>query len=135
MSELLPCPFCGSDDVDRHGWYDGNGQQGPECMGCGATARNEDVWNRRHTPEGWYCVPVEITAESGHKAGMIGDFHESVSMQCTECDSGDPDPDCEVCGGSVEFEGRAQVSWSTIKAIHRRIVEIAAAPKPGGGDE
>lgn len=57
MSELKPCPFCGSTDVDRHGWYDGQGQQGPECMGCGATARDEDAWNRRAAPEGLTMTP------------------------------------------------------------------------------
>lgn len=47
MSELKPCPFCGTSDVDIHGWYDGEGCVGPECIGCGATARNVDDWNQR----------------------------------------------------------------------------------------
>lgn len=62
MTELLPCPFCGSSDVDAAGWLDGQGRRGPECMGCGATAQSVDAWNRRHTPAGWQLVPVEPTA-------------------------------------------------------------------------
>ncbi|MDT8895443.1 hypothetical protein RSO41_12330 [Halomonas sp. I1] len=125
MSELKPCPFCGSRDVDPDGWLNGLGERGPECLSCGATGPTVKRWNSRSTPEGMALVPREITAESGHKAGMIGDFHESVSMRCTECDPDDPDPDCEVCDGLVEFEGQAPVSWTTIKAVHRRVIEIA----------
>ncbi len=42
---VAPCPFCGSEDV--YGWVNGDGQRGPECMSCGATALNVEKWNRR----------------------------------------------------------------------------------------
>lgn len=51
-TEILPCPFCGSGDVDAAGWLDGQGKRGPECLGCGATAQTVEYWNRRHKPEG-----------------------------------------------------------------------------------
>src|SRR5690554_95679 len=124
---LKPCPFCGSSDIDRHGWYDGQGLQGPECMGCGATARGADAWNRRTLPEGMALVPQEITAETGHKAGMMGDFSETALMRCEVCDGdglGGEDEEyggCSECGGAGEYALKVPVSWTTIKAIHRRI--------------
>jgi hypothetical protein len=44
---LLPCPFCGSTDIDAKGWMNGEGKTGPECEGCGATAESVDLWNTR----------------------------------------------------------------------------------------
>lgn len=70
-------------------------------------------------------VPREITAESGHKVGMIGEFHEEVLVRCPDCDMDQPDPDCEICDGIMEYTETVAVSWTTIKAIHRRIVELS----------
>lgn len=42
----LPCPFCGG-DVDPDGWLNGNGERGPECETCGATAPSLKRWNIR----------------------------------------------------------------------------------------
>jgi hypothetical protein len=61
MEELKPCPFCGCNSIDKHGWYDGQGNIGPECDNCGATARSMHKWNTRHIPEGYALVPVEPT--------------------------------------------------------------------------
>ncbi|MFW6344798.1 MAG: hypothetical protein ACOC0M_00480 [Halomonas sp.] len=135
MTDLKFCPFCGSTDIDKHGWYDGLGRQGPECMACGATARDADTWNRRKPPEGMALVPREITAESGHKAGMIGDFSETVLMRCEACDGDGLGRDeeyggCSECNGAGEYAHKVPVSWTTIKAIHRRIVEIAEGGEP-----
>lgn len=51
---MLPCPFCGSFDVDPEGWLgteeggkEGEFRRGPECMGCGATTVSVEAWNRR----------------------------------------------------------------------------------------
>ncbi|TFH84949.1 hypothetical protein EQG41_19705 [Billgrantia azerbaijanica] len=84
----------------------------------------------RCAPFGMALVPREITAETGHKAGMVGDFHESVLVRCPDCDNDEPDPDCEICDGLIEYEESVTVSWTTIKAIHRRIVEIAEEEQP-----
>lgn len=54
VSELLPCPFCGSADVDPTGWASTE-SAGPACNGCGASAggvkftveQNAAAWNRR----------------------------------------------------------------------------------------
>ena len=42
----LPCPFCGG-EVDVSGWRSSNGNSGPECNECGATASNLSDWNKR----------------------------------------------------------------------------------------
>lgn len=48
VCRLLPCPFCGSDDVDRHFALtdlEPGKKYDPGCMKCGATAPIE-VWNK-----------------------------------------------------------------------------------------
>jgi hypothetical protein len=42
----LDCPFCGG-EVDPEGWLSGNGERGPECETCGATAPSLKRWNTR----------------------------------------------------------------------------------------
>ena len=50
MTELLSCPFCGSESVDPKGWLRNDGVSGPECDGCGATAESVEIWNTRALP-------------------------------------------------------------------------------------
>ena len=40
------CPFCGG-EVDPEGWFGDGCVRGPECNGCGATARSIEDWNNR----------------------------------------------------------------------------------------
>lgn len=49
MSELKPCPFCKSDDIDA-GFWASTDKVGPGCMNCGATAETVELWNTR-TPD------------------------------------------------------------------------------------
>lgn len=44
--DLLPCPFCGSQDIDNEGWASLE-DSGPACNECGATAPNSSLWNTR----------------------------------------------------------------------------------------
>lgn len=78
-------------------------------------------------PESMALVPREITAESRHKAGMMGNFIETFKDYCPNCggcgfDDGDV---CETCEGRGGWLRKVAVDWTTIKAIHRRVVEIA----------
>ncbi|WP_288080329.1 hypothetical protein [Pseudomonas sp.] len=77
--ELEACPFCGG-ACDPRGWVNVDGEMGPECEDCGATAPCIEVWNRRAAlaqqpaaavPDGWKLVPVEPTIDmedAGRKA-------------------------------------------------------------------
>ncbi|MBR9770000.1 MAG: hypothetical protein GYB54_02590 [Gammaproteobacteria bacterium] len=84
-----------------------------------------ETWNRRTPPADMALVPREITAESGHKTGMIGDFKTSIEVECSQCDTDDPYSQCDECGGQVFYRHEVAVSWPTIKAIHRRIIELS----------
>jgi hypothetical protein len=43
---ILPCPFCGNDDIDPEGWASTH-DVGPSCKGCGASAESVKLWNKR----------------------------------------------------------------------------------------
>jgi len=45
--ELLPCPFCGSANIDPAQWSGNDGKFGPGCGDCGALAETAADWNRR----------------------------------------------------------------------------------------
>lgn len=49
--ELLSCPFCGAEGetIDLHGWQSEDGNFGPQCLECGATAESVKKWNQRAT--------------------------------------------------------------------------------------
>lgn len=52
MTQLLPCPFCGSTNVDPEGWMSVNqdGTQkktGPACDECGGSTESVERWNSR----------------------------------------------------------------------------------------
>lgn len=57
-----PCPFCGA-EVDPEGWM-GHDERGPECEGCGATARTIEEWNSRIVE----CEVVYEALEAGGDA-------------------------------------------------------------------
>lgn len=57
-------------------------------------------------PKGWQLVPVELTAENGAKAALMGEFNFRF---------GDDTPN---------------VPWTTIKEIHRAVVKLFASSHP-----
>lgn len=59
---LKECPFCGG-KADRYGWLSGEGDFGPECETCGATAASVEAWNRRALPAGWIPVSEGLPEE------------------------------------------------------------------------
>lgn len=71
--ELKPCPFCGA-ECDETGWLDGNGNRGPECSDCGATAMSKENWNRRALPE----IELPEYADAEDKAEMLEMCRQSV---------------------------------------------------------
>lgn len=66
-------------------------------------------------PEGWTLLPVELTAENGMKAALMGEFHV-------------PLPDLDENGN--EYIRKINVPWIVIKKIHRAIVAAAPPPPP-----
>lgn len=63
MTVLIPCPFCGSKNIDPEGWSGtataadpargpliSQMQSGPACDDCGATAESIEKWNTRAQP-------------------------------------------------------------------------------------
>lgn len=71
-------------------------------------------------------VPMELTADNGAKGALSGEFAEDIELSCQEC--GGSDSDCEECDGEGSVTQKVPVSWTTIKRIHRRMIELFAAP-------
>jgi DnaJ-class molecular chaperone len=62
-------------------------------------------------------------------------FHEEIDETCPDCEGSgwDDGDDCQLCKGRGELSRPIGISWTSIKAIHRRIVEISAGHQ-GEGD-
>lgn len=72
-------------------------------------------------------MPRELTAENGAKALLIGEFKEEVELECIECGGDgkayDGEEDCLVCDGHGIYMQKVDVSWTTIKAIYKMVVQ------------
>ena len=84
--ELLPCPFCGSANIDPVGWMAGDGRQGPACDDCMASADSVERWNTRQPalPDGFAAVPASVV-EDAISALQIAD-HVAESDHATAAD-------------------------------------------------
>ena len=67
-------------------------------------------------------MPETLTAENGAKAALIGEFFEMVAVVCPDCLH--DDENCKTCGGDGSIDQKVQVSWTTIKEIYKRAVEV-----------
>lgn len=47
--KLLPCPFCGSENIDPEGWASIE-RAGPACDDCSGSADTVELWNSRPDP-------------------------------------------------------------------------------------
>lgn len=66
-------------------------------------------------------MPRALTAENGAKSAMMASFHEVVEHSCQHCDDGE---ECELCNGTGTHPQKVPVSWTTIKAIYAKAVEV-----------
>ena len=78
-------------------------------------------------------MPEILTAENGAKAELNGEFYETYTRECTECEGdglgyacphAQGESRCEVCNGTGELIERAPVQWTTIKEIYKRAVAL-----------
>ena len=63
-------------------------------------------------------MPKELTAENGAKKLFIGEFKESITLTCAECDEFGESEECDVCGGEGTYEQEVPITWATIKQIY-----------------
>jgi hypothetical protein len=70
-------------------------------------------------------MPTALTAENGAKAALIGEYHETLWVDCPECfDQNTDDQQCEMCHDEGGQNVRVDVSWITIKKIYKDCVEL-----------
>lgn len=93
--ELLPCPFCGSTNIDATGWRSLDAQ-GPACDDCGSSAGqisldhadNIRAWNIR-TPHADLVEALRgLLARQGHSEPTLADGRKMsdatmVTILCT----------------------------------------------------
>jgi hypothetical protein len=75
---------------------------------------------RQEPVQGWKLVPVEP-----NKAALIGEFSFEIKQTCSACYFDEPDDDCEVCGGAVQYLQPVTVPWTTIKEIYAAMLNAA----------
>jgi len=73
-------------------------------------------------------MPKSLTAENGAKHLLIGEFSETVIMQCEYCDDGLTYSEgvgtaCEDCDGAGDYALKVTIEWSTIKDIYAKCVD------------
>lgn len=87
---------------------------GLPTISCGVTGRyysdlTELAWQT------WQAAaPAELTAETGHKYAMIGEFSEAIEVECTDANSEE----------SEFFRQEVLISWDNIKRIYDRALEV-----------
>lgn len=61
-----------------------------------------------------------VTSEM--KAVCIGEFKETYSISCPDCDG---DDECELCDATGEYQESVYVSWTTMKQIYKMMAKEA----------
>lgn len=70
-----------------------------------------------------YLSSAEIPENA--KSGMVGEFVISHTETCSGCYYDEPDEECEVCGGEVEYQVSIEVPWTMQKDIFKKFIECA----------
>lgn len=78
----------------------------------------------RQVAKDMVLMPESLTAESGAKAALSGEFHETAPVDCYACEGGefDTDRDCVDCDGTGVINEHVDISWTNIKAIYAAAV-------------
>lgn len=78
--------------------------------------------------EGRILMPLELTAENGGKGLMLGEFKESLELQCHCAHDNEYDDGCETCGGDGTYLQEVTISWPVIKEIYAKAVKHFGQP-------
>lgn len=72
-------------------------------------------------------MPRELTAENGAKSIMPGEFFETITLSCPDCDGGRAhelnSACCSTCKDEGEIVQNIPVSWNNIKEIYKKAVK------------
>jgi len=83
-------------------------------------------------PKGWKCVPFDKPITNEMKSECIGEYSFKVDRSCSACHFGEPDEDCEVCAGEIEYSEEITVPWDLCKKIYKGMLTAAPDTKAGG---
>lgn len=106
----------------RHGWYIDLNVTAWFAGWMGRAALQQ----AKQEPD-MILMPRRLTAENGAKAALSGEFAESIIVKCPECGDDEDHSCCDVCDADGEVIQHVPVSWTTIKAIYGKAVELFAA--------
>ena len=91
-------------------------------------------------PADMILMPRALTAENGAKALMLGEFKDTIELQCAcvEKDTVEPqcscvgceesNDECEICNGDGTYLQEVTIDWSVIKSIYARAAEHLGQP-------
>lgn len=81
-TKLLPCPFCGPNDIDPEGWVSTD-SAGPACNDCSASAQSVEAWSRRAPPSpGLSCDTLVLVGWLRRRENYDG--YGSAFKQCAD---------------------------------------------------
>lgn len=69
MTDFLPCPFCGHEVIDSHGWVSDKPAHGPACDNCSASASSAEEWNQRPREDALRTQMQEMFANMDNPTG------------------------------------------------------------------
>jgi len=58
------------------------------------------------------------------KAECIGEFSMNIEKSCSACYYGEPQPECEVCAGEIDYIDTHMIPWDTMKDIYKKMFNI-----------
>jgi hypothetical protein len=80
---LLPCPFCGSNNIDPEGWASAD-RSGPACDDCSCSADTIERWNTRPSEADLRCLVATYANEATEAKAELRSG--GVAQRCAECD-------------------------------------------------
>lgn len=136
---LLPCPFCGGDDIGNRyietyscdSSYDIFG-----CKACGAGFNNDDqsgpsLWNRRDAAPAVQGEPIEVECRQCGACGHVGiDDHRDDHAACHGCDWKGPEPEQDKCPGCGKTDCMAAACPACGSRYELRDTKVVTAPQP-----